>query len=45
MQSLVQGYPQLNLLALRYFNPGGAHESGIIGDYPVYPNNLFPMIE
>lgn len=32
-------------IALRYFNPIGAHESGQIGDYPHgIPNNLFPYI-
>ena len=30
---------------LRYFNPVGAHESGLIGESPVgVPNNLFPYI-
>ena len=30
---------------LRYFNPVGAHESGLIGESPVgAPNNLFPII-
>ena len=30
---------------LRYFNPIGAHESGLIGEYPLNkPNNLFPYI-
>lgn len=30
---------------LRYFNPVGAHESGIIGELPVgIPNNLMPYI-
>jgi UDP-glucose 4-epimerase len=30
---------------LRYFNPGGAHESGRIGEDPNgIPNNLFPYI-
>ena len=32
-------------IALRYFNPIGAHESGIIGELPVgIPNNLMPFI-
>jgi UDP-glucose 4-epimerase len=31
--------------SLRYFNPIGAHESGLIGDAPTgYPNNLLPFI-
>ena len=30
---------------LRYFNPIGAHESGLLGDNPSnIPNNLFPII-
>ena len=30
---------------LRYFNPVGAHESGLIGEAPVgIPNNLMPYI-
>jgi len=30
---------------LRYFNPVGAHESGLIGENPLnIPNNLFPYI-
>ena len=30
---------------LRYFNPIGAHESGLIGENPLNkPNNLFPII-
>ena len=30
---------------LRYFNPIGAHESGLIGENPLdTPNNLFPII-
>ncbi|MEG0820742.1 MAG: UDP-glucose 4-epimerase GalE [Burkholderiaceae bacterium] len=32
-------------VALRYFNPVGAHESGLIGEDPAdIPNNLFPFI-
>ena len=35
----------LNVIALRYFNPIGAHESGIIGELPLgVPNNLVPFI-
>ncbi len=36
---------ELNCIALRYFNPIGAHESGLIGEFPVgVPNNLVPFI-
>lgn len=35
----------LNTIALRYFNPAGAHESGIIGELPKgVPANLVPFI-
>ena len=34
-----------NLIMLRYFNPVGAHESGLIGEDPNgIPNNLMPYI-
>ncbi|MEQ8714334.1 MAG: UDP-glucose 4-epimerase GalE [Cyclobacteriaceae bacterium] len=34
-----------NTIALRYFNPVGAHESGLIGELPTgIPNNLMPFI-
>ncbi|MDF0535689.1 UDP-glucose 4-epimerase GalE [Shewanella yunxiaonensis] len=37
--------PQWNIARLRYFNPVGAHESGIIGEDPNdIPNNLMPYI-
>ena len=36
---------QLNIALLRYFNPVGAHESGLIGEDPNgIPNNLMPYI-
>ena len=37
--------PTLNIAILRYFNPIGAHESGLIGEDPNgIPNNLVPYI-
>jgi len=37
--------PDLNVALLRYFNPVGAHESGLIGEDPSgIPNNLTPYI-
>jgi len=34
-----------NIAILRYFNPVGAHSSGLIGDSPVgEPNNIFPIL-
>jgi UDP-glucose 4-epimerase len=35
----------LKSIALRYFNPVGAHPSGLIGEYPLgKPNNLMPVM-
>ena len=37
--------PDMRICLLRYFNPVGAHESGLIGEDPRgIPNNLFPYI-
>jgi len=37
--------PQWQTAALRYFNPVGAHESGLIGEDPRgIPNNLMPYV-
>lgn len=37
--------PQWRIAILRYFNPVGAHQSGLIGEDPSgIPNNLFPFI-
>lgn len=37
--------PEFSVSILRYFNPIGAHESGLIGEAPKgIPNNLFPYI-
>ena len=37
--------PQWSVAILRYFNPIGAHESGLIGEHPQgIPNNLIPYI-
>jgi UDP-glucose 4-epimerase len=36
---------KLNVLSLRYFNPIGAHDSGLIGELPNgIPNSLVPLI-
>lgn len=36
---------KLNAIALRYFNPIGAHDSALIGELPLgVPNNLVPFI-
>ncbi|MCY1519572.1 UDP-glucose 4-epimerase [compost metagenome] len=37
--------PGLNVIALRYFNPVGAHASALIGELPIgVPQNLVPFI-
>ncbi len=37
--------PKWNVILLRYFNPIGAHDSGMIGEDPTgIPNNLLPYI-
>lgn len=37
--------PNFNVIILRYFNPIGAHESGLLGEDPNgIPNNLMPYI-
>lgn len=37
--------PNWKIIALRYFNPVGAHPSGLIGEKPMgIPNNLFPRL-
>jgi len=37
--------PKASAVLLRYFNPIGAHESGLIGENPTgIPNNLLPFI-
>lgn len=38
-------YPEIKSIALRYFNPVGAHESALIGELPLgVPANLIPFI-
>jgi len=37
--------PRWRIALLRYFNPVGAHESGLIGESPIgIPNNLMPYV-
>ena len=41
----VRAHPSLKGIALRYFNPIGAHESGLIGELPRgVPTNLVPFV-
>ena len=45
MQDLNKADKQWNIILLRYFNPVGAHESGLIGEDPKgIPNNLMPYV-
>ena len=45
LQDLHVADPEWNVVILRYFNPIGAHESGLIGEDPKgIPNNLVPYI-
>ena len=44
-RDLAASDPQWSIALLRYFNPIGAHESGLIGEDPNgIPNNLLPYI-
>ncbi len=41
----VKAYPHFKAIALRYFNPIGAHPSALIGEMPLgVPQNLVPFI-
>lgn len=41
----VKAYGSINAIALRYFNPIGAHPSALIGELPRgIPNNLLPYV-
>lgn len=45
MLSEFAGKNKINISALRYFNPVGAHPTGLIGELPLgVPNNLIPFI-
>lgn len=45
LRDAVTAYPQIKGIALRYFNPIGAHPSALIGELPRgVPNNLVPFI-
>ena len=40
-----QARPELSVVLLRYFNPVGAHSSGLLGEDPNgIPNNLMPVV-
>lgn len=45
IQNMMIPNPKMNALILRYFNPVGAHPSGLNGELsPDKPNNLIPII-
>jgi len=45
IQDLGVAYKNLSAIILRYFNPIGAHETGLLGEVPNgIPNNLVPYI-
>ena len=45
LRDLAKAEPSWRIALLRYFNPVGAHESGLIGEEPNgIPNNLVPYI-
>ncbi|MEP7191479.1 MAG: UDP-glucose 4-epimerase GalE [Actinomycetota bacterium] len=45
LRDVAAAHPSVRIAALRYFNPVGAHASGLIGEDPSgIPNNLLPYI-
>lgn len=45
LTDLQKADPEWNVILLRYFNPIGAHQSGMIGEDPKgIPNNLLPYV-
>lgn len=45
LSDFARANPEFSLSLLRYFNPVGAHESGLIGEAPSgIPNNLMPYV-
>ena len=45
MKDVAYSMPNFTAICLRYFNPIGAHPSGLIGESPNdIPNNLMPYI-
>ncbi len=45
LTDVVKANPDFSVSLLRYFNPVGAHESGLIGEAPNgIPNNLIPYV-
>ena len=45
LRDIARADPEWSVVLLRYFNPVGAHASGLIGEHPNgVPNNLMPYI-
>jgi UDP-glucose 4-epimerase len=45
LRDVYRAHPDWRMAILRYFNPVGAHESGLIGEDPQgTPNNLMPYV-
>jgi len=45
LEDTLHAHPSLKAISLRYFNPIGAHPSGLIGELPIgTPANLVPFI-
>ena len=44
LKDICKADEEWSVVLLRYFNPVGAHESGLIGEAPSFPNNLMPYI-
>ena len=45
LKSISESNPEFKSISLRYFNPVGAHESGLIGENPKgKPNNVMPHL-
>ncbi|WP_044211009.1 UDP-glucose 4-epimerase GalE [Flammeovirga sp. OC4] len=45
LRDTVKAFPEIKAIALRYFNPVGAHSSALIGELPKgVPQNLVPFI-
>lgn len=45
LRDVAVAHPELKVVILRYFNPIGAHKSGLLGEDPNdKPNNLMPIV-
>ena len=45
IEDFIRAHSGLHSIALRYFNPIGAHPSGLIGEHPIgEPENLIPYV-